>query len=255
MDFFQVLILSIVEGITEFLPISSTGHLILTAKILQIPQTDFVKTFEITIQLGAILSVFILFWKKILTDFEVLKRVVWVFLPTGVLGFVLYKLIKESLIGNLLITVLSLIIGGVIIILIEKMVKTEKKLGMIKDLTLSRALILGVIQTLSVIPGVSRSATTIFGGMLLGLSRKEATELSFLVAVPVMAGATGYDLYKSWDSILNSDLAILGLGILVSFITATLAIKWLIKYVSHHNFIYFGIYRIIVGLLFLIFFT
>lgn len=254
MDLLQVIILSIIEGVTEFLPISSTGHLILTSKILNVPQTDFIKTFEISIQLGAILSVFILFWKKILTDLEILKRIIWIFLPTAALGFLLYRVIKDYLIGNLFITVGSLILGGVIIILIEKRFEKIHHSGLVKNLTLSKALILGTIQVLSVIPGVSRSATTIFGGMVLGLSRKEATEASFLVAVPVMIAATGYDLLKNYQEFVQADLVILGAGILVSFITALISIKWLLKYVSHNNFIYFGIYRILVGIIFLIFF-
>lgn len=253
MDFVQVISLSIVEGITEFLPISSTGHLILASKLLSIPQTEFVKTFEIVIQLGAILSIVFLYGKRLLTDSDTLKRVVWVSIPTGGLGFLLYKMIKEFLIGNLLVTIFALIIGGVAIIFIEKFFKTREKQLTIANLTIRQSLILGVIQTLSVIPGVSRSATTIFGGMSLGLSRKEATELSFLVALPIMFAATGLDLFKSSGGFSGNEWMMLIAGMIISFIVAVASIRWLLNYVKDHNFIVFGIYRIIIGIFFLIF--
>ncbi len=254
MNYIQAFILSIVEGITEFLPISSTGHLILTSQILSIPQTEFVKTFEIAIQFGAILSVVFLYGKKLLVNREVFKRTVWVFLPTALLGFVLYKLIKTYLLGNAWITVFSFLVGGIAILVIESYFKNREPKGNIKALSLRNSLFLGVIQVLSVIPGVSRSATTIFGGMFLGLSREAATELSFLVALPVMSAATGYDLLKSVNEFTRTDITILLFGMAVSFVSAVLTIKWLLSYVKRHNFNYFGVYRIVVALLFFLLF-
>jgi undecaprenyl-diphosphatase len=253
MTYIQALILSIIEGITEFLPISSTGHLILASHLMQISQTEFVKTFEIAIQFGAILAVVFLYGKKLLVEWNVLLRTIWVFIPTAVLGFLLYSFIKSYLLGNIFVTALSFLIGGIVIIVIERYFKTRKPIGGITKLSFKNALLLGVIQILSVIPGVSRSATTIFGGMFLGLSRKEATELSFLVAVPVMGAATGYDLLKSYENFTSSDFGILAFGMLISFLSAIVAIKWLISYVKTHDFTYFGIYRIIVALLFFLF--
>ena len=253
MDFLQAFVLSLVEGVTEFLPISSTGHMILAAKLLSVSQTDFAKTFEIAIQLGSILSVIFLYGSRFLKRVEELKRVIWVFVPTGILGFLLYKLIKSFLLGNLILTVLALLIGGVAIIFIEKYFKKYEGRGKISDLSFKNALLLGVIQTLSVIPGVSRSATTIFGGMFFGLSREAATELSFMVALPVMVGATTLDLIKSFKNIQGSQIEILIFGMVISFFAATLAIRWLLKFIKTHDFIYFGIYRIIVALLFLLF--
>jgi undecaprenyl-diphosphatase len=255
MDLIPAVILSIVEGITEFLPISSTGHLILTSQLLSLPQTEYLKTFEIAIQLGAILAVVVLFWKRLLTDKKSLLRVGWVFLPTAILGFILYKIIKAYLLGNVMVVIASLFFGGLAIIAIERHFQGRTGTRVIHQLTLRESLLLGVVQTLSVIPGVSRSATTIFGGMYLGLSREAATELSFLVAIPVMAAATGYDLLKSIDTFASSQLLALGFGIAVSFVVALLTVKWLMQYVKHHNFIYFGVYRMIVALLFLLFVT
>lgn len=254
MDFWQAGILSIVEGISEFLPISSTGHLILASKLLSLPQNEFVKTFEIAIQSGAIFSVLFLYWKRFFKDFQTLKRIIWVSIPTGGLGFLLYKLIKEHLIGNLLVTIAALFLGGIAIIFIEKYFQRNSKDSLqITNLTMKQSFILGLIQVLSVIPGVSRSATTIFGGMFLGLSRKEATELSFLVAVPIMIAATGLDLIKSSADFSQEQWIIIVFGIVASFFAAIAAIKWLINYVKFNNFIYFGIYRIIVAIFFLMF--
>jgi undecaprenyl-diphosphatase len=249
MDLISTITLSVIEGITEFLPISSTGHLILTSQLLNIPTTEFVKSFEISIQLGAILAAAFLYTGRLLKSREELIKVVLVFIPTAILGLLVYKIVKQFLLGSVETVLVSLFLGGVLIILIERYFKTSEGKGEIKDLSTKKALLLGVIQTLSVIPGVSRSATTIFGGMFLGLSRKQSTELSFMVAIPVMATATGYDLLKSYQNFTSNDFIMLGVGILASFITAIFAIKWLVNYVKNHDFTYFGIYRIIISAL------
>jgi undecaprenyl-diphosphatase len=253
MDTFQVLIFALVEGLTEFIPVSSTGHLILTSKLLSVSQTEFVKTFEIVIQSGAILSVIFLFWKKLLRERKVLRNVAFAFLPTAAVGFLLYRLIKDFLIGNLDITIAALLTGGILIIVIEKFFKARENLG-IKDLTIGQSILIGLAQSISVIPGVSRSAATIIGGMFLGLSRKEAVEFSFLLAIPTMISATGYDLLKNASSFQNSQLIDLGVGFIASFVAALFAVKWFIKYVASNNLIPFGIYRIIIGIIFLLLF-
>lgn len=254
MDFLQAFLLSVVEGITEFLPISSTGHLILASELLKIPQTEFVKTFEIIIQSGAILGVLILYWKKFLKDMEYLKKVIIAFIPTGIIGFILYKLIKSFLLGNAWITVSALLLGGIAIILIEKYFQRNKGKSLtVSNLSYKNAAVIGVIQSLSVIPGVSRSAATILGGMGLGLKREEAVEFSFMVAIPTMAAATGYDLLKSADQFKSNDLLILSFGFLISLITAVISVRWFINFVKTSNLIPFAFYRIALALIFLIF--
>ncbi len=248
MNIFQSLILSIVEGTTEFLPISSTGHMILASQILRIAQTDFVKTFEISIQLGAIMAVVFLYWKKVWSNKNLWKEIFAAFLPTAAIGFVLYKFVKNHLLGNSLVVVVSLILGGIVLIVFEKFIKTKQKKLTIKDYFL-----IGVAQSISIIPGVSRAAATIVGGELLGLSKIQAVEFSFLLAVPTMAAATALDLIKSGFNFSGNELMLLIVGTLGAFITATLTIKYFIKFVEKNNFVGFGVYRIVAAILFLIF--
>jgi undecaprenyl-diphosphatase len=251
MDLTQTVILSIVEGVSEFLPISSTGHLILVSNLLKITQTDFIKSFEIIIQLGAILAVVVLYWKKFLINLKVLKRVLVAFIPTGIIGLTLYKVVKDMLIGNWVITVAALFIGGILLIVLEKIYQEKpSQIENIQDLSFKNAFLIGVAQSVSIIPGVSRAAATIIGGMFLGLKRVPATEFSFLLAVPTMFAATGLDIIKSRSELLHSDLTLLAIGFMGAFLTAIVSIKFLIRYVSNHNFIAFGVYRILIALLF-----
>lgn len=254
MNIFQAVILSIVEGITEFLPISSTGHLILTTKLLGIPETEFVKSFEIYIQLGAILAVIVLYAQKYLQNATVWKNVLAAFLPTAIIGFVLYKFIKTYLLGNELVVVLSLLIGGALLIWLEKIHREkDQPISKIEDLSLKQSLLIGLAQSLSIIPGVSRSAATILGAMFLGAKRGVAVEFSFLLAVPTMLAASGYDLIKSDFNFSNDQWVLIATGFIGSFITALIVVKWFIKFVQSNNFISFGIYRILIGILFLYF--
>jgi len=256
MDFIQALILSLVEGISEFLPISSTGHLVLASEVLKIPQSEFVKSFEIIIQLGAILSVLFLYGKRLLVSPETLKRVLIAFIPTAIVGLTLYKLIKTMLLGNITVTILALFIGGIVMIILEKIYTEQPKhLDKIENLSYTNAFLIGIVQSISIIPGVSRAAATIMGGMFLGLKRVTATEFSFLLAIPTMFAATGLDLVKNYQVLLDSDLIILAVGFIGSFITALFTVKFLIKYVSNHSFIAFGVYRIILSIIFFLFFT
>jgi len=253
MNLFHSLILGIVEGITEFLPISSTGHMILVSSLLKIPQADFVKTFEISIQLGAIFAVVVLFFKRFFTDRETIKRIVVAFIPTSIIGFVLYKFIKQYLIGNISVVLWALGIVGLAFIGIEYIQSKKNKIGL-GEISYKQAFLIGVAQSLAVIPGVSRSGATIMGGLLLGIGRKEIVEFSFLLAVPTMVAATGYDLLKS-GSILTGDMIMsLGIGFITSFIVALFAVRWFIKFVQTNTFVGFGIYRIVVALLFATFF-
>lgn len=250
----QAFLLAIVEGISEFLPISSTGHLVLTTEILKIEQTEFVKSFEIFIQLGAILAVVFLYWKTLLTKKAVLERVFVAFLPTAFLGFTFYKIIKQLLIGNAYITIAALFGGGILLIILELFYKEkEHHTASIENLSIKKAFIIGLFQSLSMVPGVSRAAATIIGGLLLGTKRKAAVEFSFLLAIPTMLAATGFDLIKSNLEFSSNELILLTIGFTGSFIVALLAIKFFLQFIQKNTFIPFGIYRIIVSILFFLF--
>ena len=251
MNFLQTVILSIVEGVSEFLPISSTGHLILAADIMKIAQTSFVKDFEIVIQLGAILAIVVLYWNSLFRSIDVWKKIIAAFIPTGIIGFVLFKFIKTYLLGNLYITVLSLFIGGIFLIILELIYKEkEHHAGKIEDITYTNAVLIGVCQSVAVIPGVSRSAATIIGALFLGTKRKVAVEFSFLLAVPTMLAATSLDIIKSNFSYNTYEWMLMGVGFIGSFIVAVFVVKWFLKFVQTHTFIPFGIYRIIAAILF-----
>lgn len=254
MDFFEALILSVVEGLSEFLPISSTGHLVLASEILGIPQTEFVKSFEIIIQLGAILAVVALYAKTLMINKAIWLRILAAFLPTAVVGFTLYRFIKDFLIGNTTVTLVALFLGGIALIILELIYKEkEHHAGKIEDLSLKQSFFIGLIQSLSIVPGVSRAAATIIGGLFLGAKRKTAVEFSFLLAIPTMLAATGLDLVKNNLAFSGQEYLLLLTGLLGSFIVAIFAVKFLLKYVQTHTFIPFGIYRIILAFLFWIF--
>jgi len=257
MDLIHAIILGIVEGLTEFLPVSSTGHLILASDLLGIAQTDFVKSFEVVIQLGAILAVVALYFRRLLTDRETLKRVAVAFLPTAFVGLALYRFIKRMF-DSPMTVVITLFVGGIIIILFERWLK-GRKVALLEtgssEMTYKQALLIGLFQSIAVIPGVSRSGATIIGGLSLGLSRTAITEFSFLLAVPVMAAATGLDLLKSAGSFSSADLPVLGIGFLVSFVVALFAVKTFLRFVKTHSFTGFGIYRIVAAAAFLLFVT
>ncbi len=254
MTILHSIIFGIVEGITEFLPISSTGHLILTAKLLHLAQTDFMKSFEIAIQLGAILSVVALYWKKLFTNREVMKRIAVAFVPTGIIGLALHGIVKKYLLGSDITVVLSLLIGGILLIAFE-FAHNEKEdaLEDVAHLSYWRAALIGVAQSVAIVPGVSRSAATIVGGMLAGLKRKTIVEFSFLLAVPTMVAATGLDLVKSYKEFSLAQFDVLAVGFVVSFIVALAGIKFLLRFVKHNTFISFGVYRIVIAVLFLLF--
>jgi undecaprenyl-diphosphatase len=243
MDYFSSAILGVVEGVTEFLPISSTGHLILASNLLGLSQTDFQKTFEIVIQLGAILSVVALYWRAFL-NIEVLKRLVVGFIPTGIIGLALYKVVKTYLLGNEQVVLWALLLGGIALIAFEYWHREEE--SAVSD----TAALVGVFQAAAIIPGVSRSAATILGGLVLGLKRTTIVEFSFLLAVPTMLAATGLDLIKNASSFTTADTGVLAVGFIVSFLVALASIKWLLSFVRGHSFVPFGIYRIAVAVLF-----
>ncbi len=255
--FLQVVILGIVEGVTEFLPISSTAHLILTSELLRIPQTNYQKSFEIAIQLGAILAVVVLYWRSFLVDWQTLKRVTIAFIPTGIIGLIFYKFAKQYLLGNTSVVLWALFLGGIFIIAFELLHREPQDqllnpdIGKdISEITYKQSFIIGLFQSIAIIPGVSRAAATIIGGLLLGLRRKTIVEFSFLLAVPTMLAATGLDLLKNYKEFSNSQFGYLALGFIASFTTAFFSIKFLLRYIKTHDFKSFGIYRIAIALLF-----
>lgn len=250
MTYFDSIILGIVEGLTEFLPVSSTGHLILASSLLGIAQTDFVKSFEIAIQLGAIVAVVLVYWRSFL-DIEVLKRLIVAFVPTAVVGYVLYHFAKSYLLGNQGVVVAALFIGGVIILAIEYFVRNREKAdGALTDITYTQSALIGLAQALAIIPGVSRSGATVMGGLLLGIPRTTILVFSFLLAVPTMLAATAYDVLKSPDALLGGNLGVLATGFIVAFVVALLVIKVALSFVRKYSFVPFALYRIALALLF-----
>lgn len=251
MNIIHAFVLGLVEGITEFLPISSTGHMILVGNILGIPQTTFLTSFEIIIQLGAIAAVVLMYAKTLLIKRFLLKPLVYAFVPTSVIGLLLYKIVKYYLLGNVFIVVLSLGIGGLAFLFIEYIVKKRKiKTITLEQITPVQALCVGLGQTLSIIPGVSRSASSIFTGLLVGFSRELAVEFSFLLAIPTMIAAVGLDLIKSPITITSQTALFLGVGLITSFVTALFAINTFLVFVKKHSFLPFAVYRIFLAGLF-----
>jgi len=251
MQLLHVLILGIVEGITEFLPVSSTGHLMLTAKLLHIGQTDFIKSFEIAIQLGAILAVVVLYGNQLFKNRQILNKLMAAFIPTALLGAVLYKIIKKFFLGNNQLVLWSLFIGGIFLIIFELWHREkEGAVEELKDISYPQALAIGLFQASAMVPGVSRSAATIIGGLAVGLKRKTIVEFSFLLAVPTMLAAAAFDLFKSAPAFNREQFLSMSLGFLAAFIVAIMAIKFLLSFIRRHSFISFGIYRIVVALTF-----
>ncbi|MDQ3239007.1 MAG: undecaprenyl-diphosphate phosphatase [bacterium] len=250
MNIFVAILIAIIEGITEFLPISSTGHMTLAYAILKVPQTEFTKSYEIIIQIGAIFAIVYLYWKRIWTDKNLVKKVLLAFIPSAIISFVLYKFVKEVLISNPLVVIVSLIVGGVILIAFEKFrPKVNIEIEHEAPITTPHAVLIGLCQVLALIPGVSRSASTIIGALLLKESKKNAIEFSFLLAIPTMFAATGYDLYKTKAQFSLEEYLLLVMGVVIAFISALLSIKFFLKYVENHSFTVFGIYRIVIAVI------
>jgi undecaprenyl-diphosphatase len=255
----KAILLGIIEGLTEFIPVSSTAHLLLASWIIDF---SYVRNgvFEIAIQLGAILAICLLYWRKI-TDivFSLHKKkssrnftfnIAIAFIPAALVGVLFHDFIKEILFSPKVIA-WALIIGGIGIMIIEK-TKIKPKYHNIENLPKSLSLLIGIFQSIAVIPGVSRSGATIIGSLVLKLDRKTATEFSFFLAIPTIFGATVYDIYKNYQFLDSSNFGIIFIGFIAAFFSSLVVIKWLINFVSNHNFMIFAYYRIIVGLILLI---
>ncbi len=250
MTIFDALILGTLEGLTEFLPISSTGHLIMASHLLGLEQTNAHKTFEVAVQLGSILAVLFLFAKRLLVDKMLWVKIIIAFLPTAIFGFLFYKTIK-ALFGIETVAIM-LIVGGFIFLIVEYFRRNhdDNKDKTIDDLSIKEALTIGLFQSLSMVPGTSRSGATMIGGLFAGLSRKSAAEFSFLLAIPTMFVATFYDLYKNRSEMIIDDYSLLAIGFVTAFVVAFFTVKAVMNFLTTHTFVAFGVYRIVVGLAF-----
>lgn len=251
MTLFDVLLIGLVEGLTEFLPVSSTGHMILTAYLLRLENTEFLKSFEVAIQLGAILAVMFIYYRRLITGWAIYQRLVVAFLPTAVIGFLMYKTIKSYLF-NVTVVSVSLIVGGFVLIALDRwLMRQSAQFEELEEMPLKNAFFIGLIQCLSMVPGTSRAAATIIGGALNGCDKKQATEFSFLLAIPTMLAATAYDLLKTGMSFGSQEYVFLAVGAVVAFFSAWLAVRLFLRFVVRFGFAGFGIYRILVGAIFL----
>ncbi|MBL7931217.1 MAG: undecaprenyl-diphosphate phosphatase [Bacteroidia bacterium] len=251
MTYFQAFIIAVIEGLTEFLPVSSTGHMILADSLLKIRDEEFAKTFEIVIQLGAIMAVLFMYIKRFLVGINIYAKLLVAFLPTGIIGLLAYKTIKHYLFNPYTVSI-ALIVGGVVLIMLDKWSERKSsKYKNVEDISFGGAIKIGLIQCLSMIPGVSRAAATIFGGVFSGFDRKQAAEFSFLLAIPTMFAASGYDLLKEKDNIHSDDIKIMLFGGLVAFVVAIFAVKGFIAFLNRYGFKHFGWYRIVLGIAFL----
>lgn len=253
MNLFQAIIIAIVEGLTEFLPVSSTGHMIITTSIMGISSDEFTKLFTIAIQFGTILSVLFLYWKRFFQSINFYLKLFVGFVPSAIFGLLLSDFI-DSLLENVIVVAVMLLLGGIVFLLIDQWMKKSEEREE-EDMSFGKVLKIGFFQCIAMIPGVSRSAATIIGGITQGLSKKQAAEFSFFLAVPTMFAATCkkmYDYYEQGISFSSNEWTLLAVGNVVGFIVAIIAIKSFIGYITKNGFKIFGWYRIIVGAIILI---
>jgi undecaprenyl-diphosphatase len=255
MTLFDSVILGIIEGFTEFLPISSTGHLIVASQFLGIDQTSVTKAYEVIIQFAAILAVVLNYKEKFsLQKIELWKKLIVAFIPIGAVGFVFSHQIKELF--SISVVATMFIVGGIVFLIVEKyyIPNEEKLIDDVEQVSMKQALWIGIAQVFALIPGTSRAGSSIIGALLVGLSRKASAEFSFLLAFPVMSAVTGYDLLKHYHEFSDANLLTLLIGFVVAFIVAYLTIKLFLKFLEKFTFVAFGIYRIIFGIFLLLLF-
>lgn len=251
MDIFSTIILGIIEGFTEFLPISSTGHMIVASKFMGIEENNLVKAYEVIIQFSAILAVAVIYRDKFhLSHLELWKKLILAFLPLAIIGFLLKDYIK--MLFSVQVVAIMFIVGGIIFLIVEKFYKEkEESIKNIDEITYKQALIIGLVQILSLVPGTSRAGATIIGGLLVGLNRETSASFSFLLAIPVMSAVSGYDLLKHYQEFSNVNITAFVIGFIVSFIVAYITVKLFLAFLNNFTFVAFGIYRIIFGIILL----
>lgn len=256
MTIFDSIILGIVEGFTEFLPVSSTGHMIVASQFLSIGQTDVTKAYEVIIQFAAILAVVFNYKDKFtMKHIDLWKKLFVAFLPIGAVGFLFSHQIKDLF--SLHVVAWMFIIGGIVFLVVEKFfIKDEHHmLQNVEDVTMKQSIVIGLAQVFALIPGTSRAGSTIIGALLVGLGRKASAEFSFLLALPVMSAVTAFDLLKHYKEFSDANLMVLGVGFVVAFIIAYATVKLFLKFLDNFTFVGFGVYRIIFGITLLTFFN
>ncbi len=247
MDIFQAIIIGIIEGFTEFLPISSTGHMIIASEFFHLEDSKLIKAYEVIIQSSAILAVMLLYRDKInLSHIELWKKIFLAFLPLAIVGYIFKEYIKRLF--SVDIVAIMFIVGGVIFLIVERCYREdESHTTSVEDISYKQALWVGLAQILSLIPGTSRAGATIIGGMLMGMDRKSSAEFSFLLAIPVMGAVTAYDLLKHYQDFADANMVAFIVGFIVSFIVAYITIKLFLAFLQKFSFVPFGIYRILLG--------
>lgn len=246
----HAIILGIVEGLTEFVPVSSTAHLMLSSHYLGLVPGHFLKSFEIIIQLGAILAVLVLYGRLLVQDRALWGKLLAAFLPTALVGLAFYQIIKTYLLASVSLVAWTLGLGGLVLILFEYWYRGRATgESSLSQITYRQAVLIGCAQSVAVVPGVSRAAATILGGLALGLPRRTIVEFSFLLALPTVAAATGLDLVKNASTFSSDQFGLLAVGFVTSFIVAYFAIKYFLRYIQAHDFKIFGFYRIALALL------
>ena len=250
MNIKDAILLGIVEGITEFLPVSSTGHMILVAHLIGLEHGEFLKSFEIAVQLGAICSVFLLYWRALLLSKRTFIQVFSAFLPTAILGLLLYSFVKNYLIGNQWVVILTLTVGGLFLIGADFFLNKGKRDW--KDLSFRECILIGLFQSLALIPGVSRSGASVMGGLAVGLSREKALEFSFLVGLPTVGSASLFEIYKSYETFQGQEVDLLTIGFISAFVSALLTMRFALYLVRKVGLWPFGVYRIVLALIFLV---
>ncbi len=248
MTILEAVIIAIVEGLTEFLPVSSTGHMIITQELLGMEITEFVKAFTVNIQFGAILAVVILYWKRFFQSLDFYYKLFVAFIPAAIIGLLASDFI-DSLLENVVVVAIMLVLGGIVLVFVDKWFKNPSA---DQKISYPSAFKIGLYQCIAMIPGVSRSAASIIGGMTQKLNRKTAAEFSFFLAVPTMFAAAGYKLLQNYQTIESHHISILLVGNAVAFVVALVAIKTFISILTRYGFKYFGYYRIVVGLIILV---
>jgi undecaprenyl-diphosphatase len=249
MTIFDAVILGIVEGITEYLPVSSTAHLVLTAELLNLEQDAFLKAYEIIVQIAPIFSVMLIYKQRLIQSRELWYKLIFSFIPTGIVGFLFHKQIEAMFSTNS--TLALMVLTGVIFLIIEYLYKEkEHHVDTLEHISYRQAFYIGSFQILSLIPGVSRSGVTILGAMLVGLKREVAMSFSFLLAIPTMGAASGYMMLKEHEVIMQGNFELLLVVFIISFIIGYIAVKSFLAIVARYNFTPFGIYLIVAGLLF-----
>jgi undecaprenyl-diphosphatase len=254
MNYFEAIILAIIEGLTEYLPVSSTGHMIIASSMMGIASDEFVKMFTIAIQFGAILSVVVLYWKRFFQSIDFYLKLFVAFLPAAVIGFLLNDYI-DALLENVIVVAFSLMIGGVVLLFVDKWFKYQENDP--DEMTYGKALAVGFFQVIAMVPGVSRSAATIIGGLTQNLTRTAAAEFSFFLAVPTMFAATAYKMLKFQKEVgfTLENIPVLLVGNVIAFVVAMVAIKGFITFLTKHGFEMFGWYRIALGAIILILYS